>query len=77
MLEVIGELYNNGTLKILSECGIVSTSVLFWYEIAMEVDKQKKTTEKTTTEIVRDCSMLFGTSEMTIYRVIKKFKIQL
>lgn len=71
---IIQELEQNGYLKVLVRAGMVSTKVMYHYEIYLEFDKRKKTTKKKTEDIVSDLQEDFHVGRSTVYNIIKTFK---
>lgn len=74
MITILNELNNKGDLKKLVQAGLMSTKVLLYYNIYLQVDKMKRTTKICMTEIVSRTSEQFQVSEKTIYLAYKKLK---
>jgi len=67
-------LYENGTLKRLFLAGLVSNKLLLYYEIYIEVKKQKKRNRFTSANIMMgDIAQKYNVSVQTVYRACKVF----
>lgn len=74
MIELITKLEKSGDLKKLINAGFISTKLLLYYEIYLEVDKQLRTTTKPKYIIVEDVGSIFRVSSQTVWRAIKLIK---
>lgn len=74
MITILNELNKRGELKRLVQAGLMSTKVLLYYNIYLQVDKMKRTTKICMTDIVSRTSEQFQVSEKTIYLAYKKLK---
>ena len=74
MIEILIQLDQCGHLRKLVKSGLMSPSVLNYYNIYLEVDKYKRTTNMRMTDIVSLVSENFGLSESTVYDICKKMK---
>ena len=76
MIEILNKLNEAGYLKRLVAAGLMSSKVLMYYEIYLEVDKLKRTTKLPMTDIVGRLSDQFRVSDKTIFVAYKRIKMK-
>lgn len=74
ILQTLQEMEQDGTLKALVDASFLPCTTYFKLEVLKYFDAQKRTTKKGTTKIVGDAAIIFGVSDDTIYKIIRKLK---
>lgn len=76
LYNLMGELENNGSLQILIEGAVISTSVLMHYNISKrmkELIERRKNTKRFI--LVGECCDEFKVSHITVYKAMQTFGV--